>query len=44
MVYEIIWLDEARTSLDAEMEYVYAEFGQHTLADFVCLEQSTRPE
>ena len=32
MVYEIVWLDEARTSLDAEMEYVYAEYGQHTLA------------
>lgn len=31
MAYEIIWLDEARTSLDAEMEYVYAEFGRHTL-------------
>ena len=32
MRYEIIWLDEARLSLDAEMEYVYAEFGRHTLA------------
>lgn len=32
MAYEIIWLDEARRSLDAEMEYVYAEFGQYTLA------------
>lgn len=31
MAYEIIWLDEARISLDAEMEYVYAEFGRHTL-------------
>ena len=27
-----MWLDEARQSLDAEMEYVYAEFGQLTLA------------
>ena len=31
MAYKIIWLDDARLSLDAEMEYVYAEFGQHTL-------------
>lgn len=31
MAYEITWLDEARISLDAEMEYVYAEFGRHTL-------------
>ena len=32
MVYNIEWLDEARWSLDAEMEYVFAEFGQETLA------------
>jgi hypothetical protein len=32
MAYKIIWLDEARRSLDAEMEYVYAEFGQLKLA------------
>ncbi len=32
MAYKIIWLDEARQSLDAEMEYVCAEFGQLTLA------------
>lgn len=32
MTYKIIWLDEARISLDAEMEYVNAKFGQHTLA------------
>ena len=32
MAYKIIWLDEARQSLDAEMEYVYAEFGHYTLA------------
>lgn len=32
MAYKIMWLDEARQSLDAEMEYVYAEFGQLTLA------------
>ena len=32
MAYKIIWLDEARLSLDAEMEYVYAEFGHYTLA------------
>ena len=32
MVYNIEWLDEARQSLDAEMEYVFAEFGQKTLA------------
>lgn len=31
MVYKIKWLEEARQSLDAEMEYVYAEFGRHTL-------------
>ncbi|MBR4912642.1 MAG: type II toxin-antitoxin system RelE/ParE family toxin [Bacteroidales bacterium] len=33
MRYKIIWLDEARLSLDAEMEYVYAEFGQQTLVN-----------
>lgn len=27
MIYNIEWLDDARTSLDAEMEYVYVEFG-----------------
>ena len=32
MVYNIEWLDEARWSLDAEMEYVFAEFGKKTLA------------
>jgi hypothetical protein len=32
MVYKIKWLEEARQSLDAEMEYVYAEFGQLTLS------------
>ena len=32
MAYKILWLDEARQSLDTEMEYVYAEFGQITLA------------
>lgn len=31
MVYRIEWLDEARQSLDTEMEYVFAEFGQKTL-------------
>lgn len=31
MVYKIEWLDEARQSLDAEMEYVYSEFGRNTL-------------
>ena len=35
MAYKIIWLEDARISLDAEMEYVYAEFGQHTLAKVV---------
>ena len=32
MVYNIEWLDEARWSFDAEMEYVFAEFGKKTLA------------
>ena len=32
MDYEIIWLAEARQSLDAEMEYIYTEFGQNTLS------------
>ena len=32
MAYKILWLDEARQSLDTEMEYVYAEFEQITLA------------
>lgn len=32
MVYNIEWLDEARSSLDAEMEYVFAEFGRNTLS------------
>ena len=31
MIYNIEWLDEARSSLDAEMEYVFAEFGRNTL-------------
>ena len=31
MDYEIIWLAEARQSLDAEMEYVFVEFGRGTL-------------
>ena len=35
MVYNIEWLDEARWSLDAEMEYVFAEFGKKTLAKVV---------
>lgn len=33
MAYEIIWLDEARKSLDAEMEYVYSNFGLLTLSE-----------
>lgn len=32
MGYKIVWLDEARQSLDAEMEYVFAEFGFSTLS------------
>ena len=32
MVYKIEWISEARMSLDTEMEYVFAEFGQNTLA------------
>lgn len=32
MVYNIEWLDDARSSLDAEMEYVFAEFGRNTLS------------
>jgi len=32
MVYNIEWLDEARSMLDAEMEYVFAEFGRITLS------------
>ena len=32
MAYKIEWLDKARQSLDAEMEYVYSEFGRHTLS------------
>ena len=31
MLYNIEWLDEARSSLDAEMEYVFVEFGRNTL-------------
>lgn len=31
MIYNIEWLDEARVSLDAEMEYVFAEFGRNIL-------------
>ncbi len=34
MVYEIIWLDEARKSLDTEMEYVFSNFGLRTLSEF----------
>ena len=34
MLYNIEWLDDARTSLDAEMEYVYAEFGLAALRKF----------
>lgn len=33
MAYEIIWLDEARKSLDAEMEYVFSNFGLLTLSE-----------
>ena len=33
MAYEIIWLDEARKSFDAEMEYVYSNFGLLTLSE-----------
>ena len=33
MAYEIIWLDEARKSLDAEMEYVFSYFGLLTLSE-----------
>ena len=33
MAYEIIWLDEARRSLDAGMEYVYSNFGHLTLSE-----------
>ena len=32
MVYNIEWLDEARQSLDAEMEYAFAEFRLKTLS------------
>lgn len=32
MVYNIEWLDEARQSLDAEMEYVFTQFGQKALS------------
>lgn len=32
MAYNIKWLDEARGALNAEMEYVFAEFGKNTLA------------
>ena len=31
MAYEIIWLDEARKSLEAEMEYVFSNFGLQRL-------------
>jgi len=33
MAYEIIWLDEARKSLEAEMEYVFSNFGLLTLSE-----------
>lgn len=33
MAYEIKWLDEARKSLDAEMEYVFSNFGLLTLSE-----------
>lgn len=33
MAYEIIWLDEARRSLDAGMEYVYSNFGFLALSE-----------
>lgn len=33
MAYEIIWLDEAQKSLDAEMEYVFSNFGLLTLSE-----------
>jgi plasmid stabilization system protein ParE len=33
MAYEIIWLVEARKSLDAEMEYVFSNFGLLTLSE-----------
>lgn len=32
MDYEIVWLAEARQALEAEMEYVCAEFGYQVLA------------
>jgi len=32
MIYKIKWLEEARLSLDDEMEYVLSEFGKNTLA------------
>ena len=38
MAYEIIWLDEVRKSFDAEMEYVYSNFGLLTLSE-VCVNQ-----
>lgn len=33
MAYEIIWLDEARKSLEAEMEYVFSNFVLLTLSE-----------
>ena len=33
MAYEIIWLDKARRSLDAGMEYVYSNFGFLALSE-----------